>query len=290
MKRVLLLLVACAVIGAGLFFVVTRPTGLPDSVAAGHEADVANGALVFAAAGCSSCHAAPEGTDKTVLAGGHGLESAFGTFYAPNISGSVEGIGGWSLPEFARALRAGVSPDGAYYYPAFPYTSYAQMTDTDVADLFAYLGTLPDDPTPSRAHDVSFPFTLRRGIALWNMRYLDPSPVLTGALAPQVERGRYLVEVLGHCAECHTARDFAGGLVRSDWMQGAPNPSGKGRIPAIHPDKLDWSEGDIVEYLTSGFTPEYDSVGGSMAAVVANMALLTAEDRSAIAAYLKALP
>lgn len=290
MRLLITVLLACAVIGAGGFWALTRPPALPDDVAAGHAADPAQGALVFAAAGCSSCHAGKDAADPSVLSGGHALESGFGTFYAPNISWGPQGIGGWSLLEFARALRQGISPDGRHYYPAFPYTSYSRMTDADVADLYAYMATLPADDTPGLAHDVAFPFTIRRGIGLWNRRYLTDAPMMAGDLSPELARGRYLVEGLGHCAECHTARDAFGGLDRTVWLAGAPNPSGKGRIPDITPATLDWSQGDLVEYFTSGFTPDYDSVGGTMAAVVANLARLPESDRSAIAAYLKALP
>lgn len=280
----------CAVIGAGIGWAITAPADLPPEVAAGHVADAANGALVFAAAGCSSCHAAPRAEDKTALAGGHALESPFGTFYAPNISNGPQGIGDWTLPEFARALREGVSPQGRHYYPAFPYTSYTRMADTDVADLFAYMSTLLADATANRPHNVGFPFTIRRGIGLWKRLYLTADPVLTGDLDPELLRGRYLVEALSHCGECHTPRDAIGGLDRSAWLAGAPNPSGKGRIPDIRPASLGWSQGELVEYFTTGFTPEYDSAGGSMAAVVGNLALLPEADRAAIAAYLLALP
>ncbi len=149
---------------------------------------------------------------------------------------------------------------------------------------------LPADPTPNRAHDVGFPFNLTRGIGLWKRLYLTDAPVLRGDLSAEVLQGRYLVEGLGHCAECHTSRDAFGGLDKEQWLAGAPNPSGKGRIPSITPAALDWSEDGLVAYFESGFTPEYDSVSGSIAAVVANLALLPESDRRAIALYLKALP
>lgn len=218
------------------------------------------------------------------------MVSDFGTFYAPNISWGPAGIGGWTLPEFARALRDGVSPAGRHYYPAFPYTSYVRMTDGDVADLFAYMTTLPADPTPSLDHEIGFPFNITRGIGLWKALNLTSEPVMTGDLSAELMRGRYLVEGLSHCAECHTSRDAIGGLDKSKWLAGAPNPSGIGRIPDITPATLEWSEGDLVAYFTSGFTPEYDSVGGTMAPVVTNLALLPESDRRAIALYLKALP
>lgn len=292
MKTLLRLLILGAVIGAGVFWFVTRPAPLDPDFAAGHTADAEVGAQVFAAAGCSSCHAAPEATgeDKLVLSGGHAFASDFGTFYAPNISPGEAGIGGWSLPDFARAVTQGVSPRGQHYYPAFPYTSYLHMTDADVADLYAYMQTLPVSDVASKSHDVGFPFNIRRSLGGWKMLYVKDGFVLQGDLSPELERGRYLVEALGHCGECHTPRDALGGLDRSAWLSGAPNPSGKGQIPNITPGKLDWSESDLVYYFESGFTPDYDSVGGSMAAVVGNLAQLPESDRAAIAAYLKAIP
>ncbi len=122
------------------------------------------------------------------------------------------------------------------------------------------------------------------------MRWDSPSISAADAPDAEVERGRYLVEGLAHCGECHTPRNALGALDRGAWLTGAPNPSGKGRIPGITPDQLDWSKADLVAYFTSGFTPEYDSAGGEMAEVVSNLAQLPESDREAIAAYLKALP
>ena len=113
---------------------------------------------------------------------------------------------------------------------------------------------------------------------------------LRRAETPELERGRYLVEALGHCAECHTERNLIGALDQATWLAGAPNPSGRGRIPGIHPSVLDWADTDIAYYLESGFTPEFDTTGGSMASVVQNYAKLPPEDRAAVATYLKALP
>ena len=251
------------------------------------EADASNGALVFAAAGCASCHGA-EGTEA--LAGGKSFVSDFGTFYAPNISTDVtHGIGGWSVYELANAMMAGVSPNGAHYFPAFPYTAYAKMTPQDAVDLVAHLRTLPADATPSRDHDVGFPFNIRRSVGGWKMLFASDEWEVADVATPELERGRYLVEALGHCAECHTPRNALGALQSEKWMRGAPNPSGEGSIPSIHPDDLGWSAQDIAIYLDSGFTPEFDTAGGSMVDVIDNTAKLTDEDRAAIAAYLIAL-
>lgn len=164
------------------------------------------------------------------------------------------------------------------------------MADGDLLDLFAYLKTLPPSDVASQPHEMGFPFNISRGIGLWKMLNLDPSPVLADVSDPQVERGRYLVEGPGHCGECHTPRDAMGGLRYDAWLSGGPNPDGEGSIPNITPGGLDWAASDIAYYLESGFTPDFDSAGGSMVSVIRNTSQLPAEDREAIAAYLKAVP
>ncbi|MBB93986.1 MAG: diacylglycerol kinase [Rhodobacteraceae bacterium] len=285
-----LVTILAILVGVGLFL--TRPQRVDADLLDGLTPDAERGALVFHAGGCASCHVDPaaEPADPPVLAGGYRIESPFGTFVAPNITPTEAGIAGWSAQDLANALIKGVSPKGANYYPAFPYTTYTHMQPQDVVDLKAYLDTLPGSDAVAPVHDLGFPFTVRRGLALWKMINLRDDWVLAEASTPEIERGRYLVEALGHCGECHTPRDLTGGLDRSAWLTGAPNPSGQGTIPGIAPAELDWSAEDIAYYLESGFTPNYDSAGGEMADVVSNMARLPAEDRAAIAAYLKALP
>lgn len=164
------------------------------------------------------------------------------------------------------------------------------MRDADVVDLWAYMLTLPASETPSQPHEVGFPFNVRRGLGAWKRLYMSDGWVMREVPDAQVERGRYLVEALAHCGECHTPRDGFGGLQREAWLTGAPNPSGEGSIPALTPDKLSWDATSIAYYLETGFTPDYDSAGGHMVAVVENFAKLPAEDRAAVAAYVKALP
>jgi mono/diheme cytochrome c family protein len=291
--RVLRWLVALVVIGAGGLWVLARPAPLVEAGVAGLTGDVVHGEQVFWAAGCASCHMAAGATGEAqlVLSGGQKFPSDFGTFIAPNISQNPEqGIGGWSLLDLANAITRGVSPDGAHYYPALPYASYAKMQMQDVADLHVFLQTLPADATPSLPHDLSFPFSQREALGLWKLLYLNDDWALAGNLTPTADRGRYIAEALAHCGECHTPRDMLGGMDTSHWLAGAPNPSGEGRIPNITPAKLTWEVGDIVQYLTTGFTPEFDSVGGHMAHVVENMARLPESDRQAVAEYLKAVP
>lgn len=293
MKRLVLVLVILALAGGGVFWFVTRPDPVGAEAYSGLTGNAGRGETVFWAAGCASCHAAPgaEGEERLVLSGGTALKSEFGTFLAPNISPHrAAGIGGWSVADLGNAMQAGVSPGGAHYYPAFPFTSYVKAAPQDIADLHAFLMTLPESDVASQPHDVAFPFSVRRLLGGWKTLYLSDGWALAEAPSEQVERGRYLVEALGHCAECHTPRGALGGLDTARWLAGAENPSGEGRIPNITPGGLDWSEGDIAEYLRSGFTPEFDVAGGEMAEVVQNTAMLSDEDRAAIAAYLKAVP
>ena len=268
------------------------PDVVPDKVA---------GARVFWAGGCASCHASPvngeraKGDAKLLLGGGLALHTAFGEFRIPNISSHAEdGIGGWTMLEFVNAMQRGVSPRGEHYYPAFPYTSYAKMPLEDVIHLKAYLDTLPSVPGRIAGPELRFPWNVRRGVGLWKRRYLSSEPVVAaGSPNTRIEQGRQLVEGAGHCGECHTPRDRFGGLLTDQWLAGAANPDGDGRIPNITPgsDSIgDWSVDDLAYYFESGFTPDFDSVGGNMVAVQENLAKLDPRDREAIAAYLKAVP
>ncbi len=288
----LLLLAAAATLWA------TRAVKVDASALPDHKPDLENGERMFWAGGCASCHAAPgaKDDDKVVLAGGLELKSPFGTFRVPNISPSPEaGIGGWSDADFVSAMVKGTSPDGRHYYPAFPYTSYQRMRIEDLLDLRAYLATLPPSDNRVGGHDLNFPYWFRPGVGLWKLLYLDGKPFTPDPDWDEtVARGAYLLQGPGHCSECHTPRDALGGLDQSRFLAGASNPEGgEGTVPNITPDPSgigSWSASDIAYFLETGFTPDYDSVGGSMAAVQENWARLPAEDREAIAAYLKTVP
>ena len=266
----------------------TRPHTIDPERLPAAEPDLANGEQVFHAGGCASCH----GED---LAGGHEMHTPFGTFHVPNISPDPgAGIGAWSTLDLVNAMLRGVSPSGEHYYPAFPYTSYARMKLADVVDLKAYLDTFEPRAAAVTDHEIAFPWNVRRGIGLWKKRYLSEQAVIADeGLSDAALRGRYLVEAVGHCGECHSPRDRFGGPDNGEWLAGGPNPDGEGKIPNITPDKdglADWSEADIAYYLESGFTPDYDTAGGSMVAVQENLAKLPATELAAIAAYLKAVP
>jgi mono/diheme cytochrome c family protein len=291
--RVLRWLLGLGVVAATVLWFLARPNPLAAADVAGLTGDAARGEAIFWAAGCASCHMAAGAKDEAqlVLAGGQRFPSDFGTFIAPNISQDpTHGIGGWSLLDLANALTRGVSPDGEHYYPVLPYASYAKMKLQDVADLHVFLQTLPSDPTPSQAHEIGFPFSIRESLGVWKLMFLSDNWSLAGNLTPTADRGRYIAEALAHCGECHTPRNLLGGMDTARWLGGAPNPSGDGRIPNITPTKLGWTAADIVQYLTTGFTPDYDSVGGHMAHVVENMARLPESDRQSVAEYLLAVP
>ena len=265
--------------------------------------DLKNGETMFYAGGCASCHAAPASAkcddrktrDNFTLAGGRCLKTPFGIFYVPNISPDEKtGIGGWSTAQFITAMKQGVSPRGAHYYPAFPYTSYQRMYDKDLIDLKAFLDTLPAVKSNIPGHELALPYRFRPALAIWKWLFLDgktfkPDPDKSA----QLNRGAYLVEGPGHCGECHSPRNLLGGVMPNKKFSGARNPEGKGVIPNITPHKSgigDWSQDDIVTALETGLTPSFDTFGGSMVSVQENIAKLSGADRAAIAAYLKSLP
>jgi len=293
LRKLVLLAILVVAVGLAIFWFVTVPATVPASALGAHKVDLENGRTMFFAGGCASCHATPGQDDKLQLGGGLALHSPFGTFYAPNISSDPKaGIGSWTEHQFVNAMLKGTSPSGSHYFPAFPYSSYQMMALPDVRDLFAYMKTLPAVQTSSREHDVAFPFNIRRALGGWKMLFLGdgatfkPDPTKS----EQWNRGAYLVNGPGHCAECHSPRNFLGGIVTGQRFAGGPNPEGRGWVPNITQARLkDWAEPDFEMLLESGMTPEGDSVGSNMAPVIRNTSQLSNEDRAAMAVYLKSL-
>jgi mono/diheme cytochrome c family protein len=302
MRRFVVLLAGLVFVGIAGFLVATDPAFLrlvaQRAAFVASVPDLGNGRTMFYAGGCASCHATPEQDDKLRLGGGLALHSPFGTFHAPNISPDPKaGIGGWTLEAFARAMREGVAPDGSHYYPAFPFTSYQRMTDRDISDLYGFLRTLSPVETGSRPHDVAFPFNIRRLLGGWKLLFVDGKPFAANpAKDAEWNRGAYLVEGPGHCAECHSPRNVLGGIVAANRFSGGPDPDGsksKSSVPNITPHKdgiAGWSRGDMVEFLKTGETPGFYSAGGSMKAVILNTSKLPDADRAAMARYLTELP
>ena len=293
LRKVVVVGAVAALIALAVLWILSIPTTVPASTLGPRTPDLANGKEMFYAGGCASCHAVPKQEDKTRLGGGLALRSPFGTFYAPNISSDrTDGIGAWSEAQFITAMVKGTSPAGEHLFPAFPYTSYQRVTFDDLRDLFAYLRALPAVTGKVRDHDVPFPFNIRRAVGLWKLLFLDGKPFVPDQTqSAQWNRGAYLVNAPGHCAECHSPRNILGAIKSGSRFTGGPSPDRQGGVPNITQEKLkDWSVKDIAETLETGMTPDSDFVGGNMAEVVRSTAQLSAADREAIATYIKSLP
>lgn len=296
LKRAYILLAALVLAAGAAAWWISTPAVMSSASLPHHPSDVDNGRVMFFAGGCASCHAAEgaQGEDRLVLSGGRKLPTPFGPILVPNISSDVtHGIGRWSKLEFVNAMVNGVSPSGQHYVPAFPWTAYRGMRIEDAMDLKAFLDTLPASSNDAHATGLPFPFSWRRPIGLWKRLILPPQQPVPEGADEKVARGHYLTVALGHCGECHTPRNILFAPEHDRFLAGAPSLDGDGQVPNITPSKEgigDWSESDIAYLLASGFTPDFDSVGGEMADVVTNWAELSDADRAAVAAYLKAIP
>ncbi len=278
-----------------VLFLVTVLVSPPAFSQGGDE--VARGKVLFAVGGCANCHTDSKAKGP-MLGGGAAIRTPFGAFYAPNISSHPEfGIGRWSKADFIRAMRDGIAPDGGRFYPAFPYTSFTNLTDADMSAIHAYIMSLPPAAVTSRKHDLRFPFNLRFGMIFWQALFLHKGPMAPDPVQSSAwNRGRYLADALAHCAECHTPRNALGALDRSRWMAGnakGDGPDGEA-IPNITSHMESgigkWSVDEIAESLNNGMMPDGDSFGSLMADVVENgTSQLSDEDRQAIAVYIKSL-
>jgi mono/diheme cytochrome c family protein len=202
------------------------------------QGDAKRGEYLAKAGGCLGCHTVEEkdAKEKPVpFAGGRALKTPFGTFYGPNITPHPEaGIGRWTEADFMRAMREGKRPDGANYFPAFPYPSFTRITDADLRDLFAYLRSLPSSSRANQSHDLGILYRSRLSVGAWRALFFQG-----GAFAPdpgksaQLNRGEYLVRALGHCGECHTPRGSLGGPQKDRYLAGA-----KDVAPNLTPTRL----------------------------------------------------
>jgi len=249
--------------------------------------NVKRGAYLAKAGGCLGCHT-EDRKDATPYAGGRVLKTPFGTFYGPNITPHPQaGIGRWSEADFVRAMRHGQRPDGANYFPAFPYPSFTKISDGDLRDLWSYLRSLPASGRTSQEHELRFPYGWRPFVTVWKWLYFTPGPFnsMTGA-SDAVNRGAYLVEALGHCGECHTPRNFLGAPKSGRHLAGA-----KG-MPNLTPTGLKaWNDDELRELFRTGDTPADGPVSNEMLEVVRNTtSQLSASDLAAMIAYLRSLP
>ena len=246
------------------------------------------GRYLFDLAGCHACHTDSKNGGQP-LAGGRALKTPFGVFYSPNITADPKyGIGAWSEDDFVRALRHGENPDGDAYFPVFPYPAYSNMNERDILDLRTYIMSLPAVARPNRAHDTGMIFGNRLLATAWQMMFFNPK-----SIDPE-NRGAYLVEALGHCAQCHTPRGLLGNLDGGKHMAGTTEGPEGGLVPNITPDVETgigkWRDDDLDSLFTIGMLPDGDFVGGGMAEVVTHTtAKWRKDDLAAAIAYLKSL-
>jgi mono/diheme cytochrome c family protein len=263
------------------------------SIASGWaKGDPKRGEYLAKAGGCIACHT-EEKKGAVPFAGGRALETPFGKFFGPNITPHPQaGIGRWTEADFIRALRQGVRPDGAHYYPAFPYPSYTKITDDDLRDLWAYLRMVPPSNRVVQGHQLRFPYQLRFLVLVWKWFFFKPGPFqpVSGA-SDTINRGAYLVQALGHCGECHTSRNFLGGPLHDRFLAGGKGPDGKD-VPNLTPARLKkWDDAELKDFLTTGLTPDGDVASETMSEVVRNTTgQLTPADLAAMIAYLRTLP
>jgi len=255
------------------------------------QGDAKRGEYLAKAGGCVGCHT-EEKKDAVPFAGGRALKTPFGTFYGPNITPDAEaGIGRWSEVDFVRAMRLGERPDGANFFPAFPYPSFTKISDGDLRDLWAYLRTLPPSAQASREHDLWFIFGWRWLVSVWKFFFFTPGPFASiPGVSEIVNRGAYLVQALGHCGECHTPRNFLGGPKSGRYLAGGKGPDGKG-VANLTPTGLKkWDDKELKEFLTTGLTPDGDVPAESMGEVITNTtSKLVPADLDAVIAYLRTL-
>jgi mono/diheme cytochrome c family protein len=274
---------------AGLLLWVTVIHAAPDE-------QLHRGEYVLHAAGCVSCHTDHD-NNGAFLAGGRALETAFGTFYTPNITpDSQYGIGRWSDADFVRALTEGVGPHGKNLYPAFPYTSYTHMKRADLLALKAYLFSVKPVARKNKPHKLAWYVRSRTLLWFWKLLYFEPGEYHPNPNKPEIwNQGAYLVTAMAHCSECHTPRNFLGVPKTELRYAGTTDAPDGGAVPNITPDRKTgigrWRPSEIAEYLHSGQTPDGDFAGGLMAEVIDDgLRYLDNTDIQAIVTYIRSLP
>ena len=298
MKRFLIVVVILMVLGivayVGLNRTDTSDGTAPAIAGAPPTADVlARGEYLTKAADCTACHTV-QGSDKP-FAGGVAFRLPFGTIYSSNITADVQtGIGSWSDDDFVRAVRVGIRKDGKRLYPAFPYTSYTQLSRSDVLAIKAYLYSLPKISQSNERNDLGFPFNQRWAMGFWNAAFFKSQRfVADPAKSPQWNSGAYLAGALGHCAECHTPRNAGFGLEHGNELAGELLQGWHAYNITADPVQGigAWSDGEIANYLSTGHADGRGSASGPMGEAVENsLQFLRPEDTAALVTYLRDVP
>lgn len=298
MKRFLILIVLVLVVGAAALVVLgrtDRSAGTAPAIAGappGADA-LARGAYLIKAADCVACHTA--GETGRPFAGGVAFKLPVGTIYSTNITADpTYGIGAYTDEEFVRAVREGVRRDGQHLYPAFPYTSYTQLSRDDVLAIKAYLWTLPPVAQPNHPNEVRFPFNQRWAMTFWNAAFFKSGRFAADpAKSAQWNSGAYLATALGHCAECHTPRNLGFGLEHHRELSGEELQGWRAYNITSDPKYGigAWSDDQILAYLATGHAPSRASAGGPMLEAVAHsLQFLNPADAAALVAYLRTVP
>ena len=302
--------VLAAVCLTGVAIAQDQPAAAPAPAAAEPAADAApaepalspeatKGRYLATAGNCISCHTAEGGKPFT---GGVAFPTDFGTIYSTNITQDAEtGIGKWSLDDFKKAMRQGVRPDGAHLYPAFPYTSFTKLTDEDVAAIYAYMKTLGAEAAPAKANTLKFPYNQRALMGVWKSLFFKEGTFKADpAKSPEINRGAYLVEGLGHCSACHSPRNFLGAEKDDALLTGGVfnDKNSHGTIVQWSATNLTqhatglggWDLEAITAYLKTGLSKRATVFGPMNEVVMNSTKKLTDEDVKAMAVYLKQVP
>ncbi|WP_431102995.1 c-type cytochrome [Roseateles noduli] len=298
MKRVASLVVAVAVLGVAGYAYLNRvdPNDGTAPLIAGAPADaplLVRGEYLAKAADCVACHTAKGG--GTPFAGGLAFSLPFGKLYAPNITPDVKtGIGAWTDDQFVKAIHDGVRADGQRLYPAFPYTSYTQLSRADILAIKAYLFSLTPVEQKNKEPELMFPFNQRWAMGFWNAVFFknerfQPNP----EKSTQWNTGAYMAVALAHCAECHTPRNIGFALNKSNNMAGEVIQGWK--APNITSDPKhglgSWSNQEIADYLMKGHAQGRGSAAGPMAEAVENsLQYMNRQDIDALITYLRDVP
>jgi mono/diheme cytochrome c family protein len=259
------------------------------------EEAVKRGEYILRASGGCTCHSV-SGSATFSLAGGRPIKTPFGTMYGTNITPDPEtGIGDWSDEDFIKAMTEGVGPDGAVYYPVFPYTSFTKMTREDLLDMKSYLFSLQPVKSENKEHELRFPFSQRSTVSVWRGLYFETGEYEADPnQSAEWNRGAYLSTAVAHCGECHTPRKFLGAVDEEMYYAGSVDgPEGE-LAPNITPDEETgvgkWSIPDMVWFLQMGFKPDGDDAQGLMGEVITHgYRYLEESDLKAISVYLKSL-
>jgi mono/diheme cytochrome c family protein len=254
---------------------------------------IARGEYLATVGDCAGCHTTQGGAP---FAGGRSLATPFGNIPVPNITPDRDtGLGNWSFENFWQALHDGKGRHGEWLYPAFSYTSYTKVTQDDALAMFAYLQSLPSVHLPSTAPTLEFPYSVRDSLTAWRALYFkegvfkpDPNQ------STQWNRGAYLVQGLGHCNECHAARDSLGGTPQDMHLTGGQIPQQNWYAPDLSTRQngglQGWNEQDIVDLLKNGQSSKGVAFGPMSDVVAISTQHMTDDDLRAVATYLGSLP